>query len=117
MYNKIIGIENKELHNDKSKFLLPLSLEKIANELVIHNDTELIVKGTRNNTMFYMALKIFIVITNRKNIDSLKEFFDSINQKLCSPPLSDNEINNIWNSALKYHNQYKNRINVKGFVK
>ena len=82
MYNRSIGSKNGKTQYKSGKYGLTKSLKKIVKELTIPDDVPLIVQGTRNITMFYIALEILYHHYNKsKDIDKLREFFHSINQK------------------------------------
>lgn len=60
-------------------------------------DTNLILEGSRNTTMFKYA----IFVLNNYSINQAKEMFDK-KSKFCSPLLEEKELNSIWSSAKNY---------------
>lgn len=64
-------------------------------------DQDKIQQGSRNNTMSHYAGRILI---RYGNTEEAKDLFNK-KAELCSPPLSDEELKQIWNSALKFGNK------------
>ena len=46
--------------------------------------------------------------------DDLKNFFFEVNNKVCVPPLLQNEIQEVWKSALKYSEERTAGIKIQG---
>jgi hypothetical protein len=64
-----------------------------------------ILEGSRHSTMLSFANSLLLKYKYDHNItqDNLKDFFIHVNNKLCSPPLHQNElINSIWRDALQF---------------
>ena len=114
------------------KLILPISLErKQALDMMHHLDsiclkngveylhkdhksnkidpTIEIGEGERHMTLLSAADSLLLRYRNKgKTEEHLKNFILEINQQLCSPePLPENEIDEIWNSALEYVNRIK----------
>ncbi|MDN5867132.1 MAG: bifunctional DNA primase/polymerase, partial [Candidatus Nitrosocosmicus sp.] len=79
-------------------------LKKIAKELEINKEFDLhkIQEGSRNETLFDFGIFMLNYHKNSKRMQQLKDFFFRINQEICSKPLSNKEIETIWNQDLKY---------------
>lgn len=60
---------------------------------------DLIEEGSRNSTMSHFAGKVLI---RYGDSDEARRLFDK-KALYCSPPLSDHELESIWNSALKFY--------------
>src|SRR5699024_3248691 len=55
-------------------------------------------QGNRNNAMSHFAGRVLI---RYGNTEEAKDLFNK-KAELCNPPLSDEELNQIWQSALKF---------------
>jgi P4 family phage/plasmid primase-like protien len=96
----------KYLEKAKNKILTE-PLEKIIKTLKIH-------VGERHMTMISFADSLLIHHKNKQSKEKLKTFFLLVNDNVCLPPLPENEINSIWQSAERFvedlHiNNHKNR--------
>jgi P4 family phage/plasmid primase-like protien len=93
----------KYLEKEENSRLTP-QIRNMINRLKI--DTTIIIpEGERHNTLLPIADSLLIrhYILNIKSIDELKKFFENVNNNLCKPyPLSQNEIDDIWESATEY---------------
>ena len=63
------------------------------------NSQDLIQQGSRNSTMNHFAGRVLI---RYGNTDDARELFDK-KASLCSPPLPDDELEQIWRSACKFY--------------
>lgn len=63
------------------------------------NSQDLIQQGSRNSTMNHFAGRVLI---RYGNTGEARELFDK-KASLCSPPLPDNELEQIWRSACKFY--------------
>ncbi|HEY7082243.1 MAG TPA: primase alpha helix C-terminal domain-containing protein, partial [Nitrososphaeraceae archaeon] len=81
-------------------------LNLIITSLSIDSTIE-ICEGERHQTLLSVADSLLLRYRNKgKTEEWLKKFLSEINQKLCHPePLSDDEIDEIWNSAIEYVNR------------
>jgi P4 family phage/plasmid primase-like protien len=59
-------------------------------------------EGERHLTLLSAADSLLITHLNKRKSGELKDFFMSINQYLCGSPLSDREIQQIWESAMEF---------------
>lgn len=64
--------------------------------------TAKILEGCRNKTMIGIADSLLFRHSKNRSEQELRGFFEQINEQLCEPPLADNEINSIWNQAIKF---------------
>ena len=91
------------LEKEENSRLTPKIREMIAR---LQIDTTIIIyEGERHNTLLSIANSMLIRhhISNSIPLDELKIFFENINNNLCKPyPLSQNEIDGIWESATEY---------------
>lgn len=69
-----------------------------------------ILEGSRNNTMSRFASR---VLKKYGVTDKAREAFE-INAKRCDPPLEEEELNTIWNSAVKFYK--KTIVTQEGYV-
>lgn len=83
------------------------SIEEEAEEPV-HSGP--ILEGSRNNTMSRFASR---VLKKYGVTDKAREAFE-INAKRCDPPLEEEELNTIWNSAVKFYK--KTIVTQEGYV-
>ena len=90
------GTENPEIEFFSGSITLDTFLAGIAEQKSIP-------QGQRNNTMHNSACKL---VTRYGNTSEAYNLFIEQSQ-LCQPPLSDNELKNIWNGAVK---SYRNNI-------
>lgn len=82
---------------------LPDELRTIAKSLQIDIESKHMIKaGARNNTLFSFARTLLNYHYGLTEIDFLKESFVKVNQKICVPPLEENEVDGIWNQAMGY---------------
>ena len=101
----------------KSKLTPPI--KEMINRLEIDNSI-IIPEGERHMTLLSLANSLLIThrILDNLPLDELKQFFENINFKLCKPyPLPQNEIDDIWGSAIdfveKNREHYKKIIQLK----
>jgi P4 family phage/plasmid primase-like protien len=59
-------------------------------------------EGERHLTLLSAADSLLITHFNKRSEEELKKFFTSMNQYLCESPLSDREIQEIWESAKEF---------------
>ena len=101
-----ICLENgvEYLHKDYK----PNKLNSIIKSLKIDSTIE-IDEGERHQTLLSAADSLLLRYKNKgKTEEWLKKFLSEINQQLCHPqPLPDDELDEIWNSALEYVNRKK----------
>lgn len=97
----IYGVENPEVmyfDGDRTidEFIAnqPLSFEDLA----MPSDPQTISQGSRNSTMSRYAGRVLVRLGDTEEARCL---FDE-RATLCEPPLSDEELNQIWQSALKF---------------
>ena len=83
------------------------SIEEEAEEPV-HSGS--ILEGSRNNTMSRFASR---VLKKYGVTDKAREAFE-IHAKRCDPPLEEEELNTIWNSAVKFYK--KTIVTQEGYV-
>lgn len=83
------------------------SIEEEAEETV-HSGP--ILEGSRNNTMSRFASR---VLKKYGVTDKAREAFE-IHAKRCDPPLEEEELNTIWNSAVKFYK--KTIVTQEGYV-
>lgn len=83
------------------------SIEEEA-EVPVHSGP--ILEGSRNNTMSRFAGR---VLKKYGVTDKAKEAFE-IHAKRCDPPLEEEELNTIWNSAVKFYK--KTIVTQEGYV-
>jgi P4 family phage/plasmid primase-like protien len=102
----------KYLEKENNSKLTP-QINEMINRLKI-DTTVTIHEGERHMTLLSLANSLLI---NHyiKPVDELKKFFENINNNLCKPyPLTQNEIDDIWESAIKYteiKREHYNNIN------
>jgi putative DNA primase/helicase len=73
------------------------------------NNQDLIKQGSRNSTMNHFAGKVLI---RYGNTVEARDLFDK-KAALCSPPLADDELTQIWRSACKF---YKKVASSEGYI-
>lgn len=89
------------LHSkDSISNLLP-ELRLIAKTGRIGLNPPKIFEGSRSNTLIAFGSLLLHQNYQRKDID-LKALFAEVNQKLCVPPLPEDELKSIWNQDVKY---------------
>lgn len=77
-------------------------LQNNMNLPIKHNETESILKGKRNDTLF----KFGCSLKGKGNSDqTIKKTLRKVNRKKCNPRLSINDVNTICNSIAKYPNK------------
>ena len=92
----------KYLEKEKNKILTE-PLKKIIKTLKIGSELQYhIHEGQRHMTMLSFADSLLIHHKNKKSKEELKTFFLLVNDNVCLPPLPENEINSIWQSAEKF---------------
>lgn len=92
----IFGVENPQVEFMRGdKYITDILMDSFE---AWDSEQDLILEGGRNNTMSQYAGRILIRLGNTE------EARDLFNQKaeLCSPPLPDEELEKIWQSALKF---------------
>lgn len=73
---------------------------KKATEISAKSSTGIIPKGQRNSTLHKYALSVLTRFGNQSDKAHQSYIEES---KKCSPLLGENEVNSIWNSAVKYY--------------
>ena len=86
-------------------------LKRMVKRLTI-NLGSIIIQGKRHVTLISLADTLLFHHLGRKNrtVKDLKYFFDQINEKVCSGPLSEAERDSIWNSALDFVDRIKRKV-------
>ena len=110
------NIEYLKQNNNNNNSKLPDPLRQLILLLEIPRDFQFrIHEGSRHNTMisFANALLFKYRFDTNVNNDELKNFFYEVNNKICIPPLPENEIKRIWIDALKYSNEKAARIKIE----
>ena len=87
------GTEKPKVKFFSGSITLDTFLARIAEPQVVH-------QGQRNNTMHRIACKLVTRCGDTR--EAYKSFIEQ--SELCQPPLSDNELQNIWNGAVKSYN-------------
>jgi hypothetical protein len=59
-------------------------------------------EGSRNAALFHLGIFVLNYHRNSKSKEELEEFFDRANREICAPPLSDKEIQTLWNQIITY---------------
>jgi putative DNA primase/helicase len=87
-------------------------LNSIITSLKIDPTIE-ICEGTRHQTLLSAADSLLLRYRNKgKTEEDLKMFLSEINLRLCNPqPLPEDEVNEIWNSALEFVNRLNSAPN------
>ena len=102
-----ICLENgvEYLHKDHKSNKLNSIIKSLKIDSTIEID-----EGERHQTLLSAADSLLLRYKNKgKTEEWLKKFLSEINQQLCHPqPLPDDELDEIWNSALEYVNRKKN---------
>jgi P4 family phage/plasmid primase-like protien len=103
---------DKNTNNNTSKLSNPL--RQLINILDIQPDFQYrIPEGQRHDILLSFADSLLIKNRESKNLNELKNFFDEVNNKLCSPsPLPENEIKAIWRDALKFSQENISNIKI-----
>ena len=78
------------------------------NEDTVNNTDGEILLGTRNDTIFKVALNALKNYSEKK----ARQLFDAACER-CNPPLSIQECNRTWQSALGYRNEFKAKYKEK----
>lgn len=91
-----ISIPEVELYDGESSIIDFLQEDKFA-----MLDEKVIESGSRNNTMSHIAGKLIKRFGDTD--ESYQKFMEQAGR--CSPPLSDDELSTIWNSARKFGNK------------
>jgi P4 family phage/plasmid primase-like protien len=97
---------NQDNSNNNHNSKLPEPLKQLVNWLEIPSNFQFrIHEGARHNTMLSFANALLFKYKydtdiNRK--DELKKFFNEVNNKICTPSLTEDETKTIWRDALKF---------------
>ncbi|HSF49642.1 MAG TPA: primase alpha helix C-terminal domain-containing protein, partial [Nitrososphaeraceae archaeon] len=86
--------------SSSSIYLTPL-IKQMINSLEINPDI-IIQEGVRHDTLLSIANSVLIKHSHKISKENLKDFFTKVNDILCSPPLPQNEVTSIWQSALEF---------------
>jgi hypothetical protein len=94
--------DNKSSHTKNSLHSnLPNELKEIAQSLHIGNCKFIIKEGTRDAMLLSFANSMLSRHRNSE-VGKLKDLLYKVNQSLCDKPLSDNQVERIWNQVSKY---------------
>lgn len=104
---KQYGIEYLDNHeqprHNNNNNSLPQPLRQLIEMLEIPSNFQYrILEGVRHSTMLSFANSLLIKYSNKISKENLQNFFIKVNDTLCSPPLPQNEIMSIWQSALEF---------------
>ena len=104
IYKQII---NEDLFDDTDKSIFfPNAIPFIrVDEIIFEN--WLIEEGNRNNILGTICMMMLFLNSNLENKTEILNYISKINKKYCETPLSDSEINKIFNYNL--NNQIENR--------
>jgi bifunctional DNA primase/polymerase-like protein len=95
-----------EQNNNNNNSTLSEPLRQLILLLEVPSDFKFrISKGARHRTMISFANKLLFKYkfdNNNNNGNKLKDFFNEVNDKLCIPPLPENEVETIWRDAVKF---------------
>jgi len=97
---RIYDTQNPNAANVNSN--LPSELRLVAKTLKIGKNSTKISKGCRSNTLISFVRVVLNYHYKEKDIQDLREFVAEVNQKLCDPPLSEDELRSIWNRDVVY---------------
>lgn len=103
-----------ELSNGIASSILSKDLINIARTLVIDDKVSYIriVEGTRSNSLISFGRYLLNYHYSSRDINFLRDFIIEVNQKLCDPPLPENELLDIWNKDVKYYyNDLEHKLN------
>ena len=100
------GVENPKVEYFEGNTLLSDFMNNIEVVRDIPNlkEKDIIPEGKRNSILFKTAMRVLNKYTNNEQM-AKKEFLDK--SLKCKPPLSETEICDIWNSALKRYKKDK----------
>ncbi|MDN5868287.1 MAG: bifunctional DNA primase/polymerase, partial [Candidatus Nitrosocosmicus sp.] len=95
----------KQYSSSTNASILTDDLRNIAKTLTIDDKQSLglIPEGSRSNTLISFGRYLLNYHHDTKEIDYLRDFLFQVNQKLCVPPLSDKELDSIWNQDVCYY--------------
>lgn len=99
----IFGVDNPVVIFNKGKILIDEYIKTINFEYFDISQNE-IKEGSRNSTLSHFAGKILIRLGNTK--EAYERFIEENNR--CNPPLHQEELDQIWNSALKFYDRVSN---------
>lgn len=99
----IFGVDNPVVIFNKGKTLIDEYIKTINFEYFDISQDE-IKEGSRNSTLSHFAGKILIRLGNTK--EAYERFLEENNR--CNPPLHQEELDQIWNSALKFYDRVSN---------
>ena len=97
---RIYDTQNPKAANVNSN--LPSELRLVAKTLKIGKNSTKISEGCRSNTLISFVRIVLNYHYKKKDIQDLREFVAEVNQKLCDPPLSEDELRSIWNRDVVY---------------
>ncbi|MDE1547747.1 phage/plasmid primase, P4 family [Fundicoccus sp. Sow4_H7] len=94
----IFGVANPEIVHCAGNQKVCSFIRQVPSFETWNHEQSLIPEGSRNSTMSHYAGRLLIRLGNTK------EAREQFNQKAldCSPPLSEEELNKIWQSALNF---------------
>ena len=100
-----IGYHHNNSEQNNNNNTSPDPLRQLTLLLEVPSDLKFrIQQGARHETMLSFANRLLFKykfdIDNNGN--KLKDFFNEVNDKLCIPPLPQNELDSIWRDALKF---------------
>lgn len=100
------GVENPKVEYFEGNTLLSDFMNNIEVVRDVPNlkEKDIIPEGKRNSILFKTAMRVLNKYTNNEQM-AKKEFLDK--SLKCKPPLSETEICDIWNSALKRYKKDK----------
>lgn len=78
----------------------------LNDDSTIENSNGSILQGSRNNTMSHFAGR---VLKKLGNCNKAKEAYIERTSK-CDPPLSQNELDLIWSSAIKFYEKVSSHV-------
>jgi P4 family phage/plasmid primase-like protien len=107
-------LQTEENYNNNRSSSLPYQLRQIINLLHIPQGFQYrIPEGQRHDTMLSFANSLLIKHNNNNNRDELKNLFNEVNNKICSPlPLPESEIKDIWRDALRFSQEKISNIQI-----
>jgi hypothetical protein len=84
------------------------NIKRMIKKLTI-DDKIAIPEGQRNDMIIAVADSVLFNHSHAIPEGKLREYLDNINEKLCKPPLGDNEIDGLWQRACKFVESTKER--------
>lgn len=99
------GCANPEVVFVEGNMTLDEYLEDLFSEKTFENYEKPIEEGSRNDTMHKIACKL--LVRYGASEESMQKYREASTK--CNPPLSKDELNNIWKSASKF---YKTKVTV-----